>query len=87
MIFLLTYTPYFSKRLIHSNIYEYDVKLMRARVLGLSFFVVVAGKTQLLYSLETSFPPHDCRGRADGKNERVSEREKEKERRTMRGGE
>lgn len=63
---------------IYSNIYEYDVKLMRAMVLGLSFLVAVAGKAQLLYSLETSFPPHDCRGRADGKNERVSEKERER---------
>jgi hypothetical protein len=51
-----------------------------ARVSELSFLVAVAGKAQLLYSLETSFPPHDRRRRADGKNEKERERGGETER-------
>lgn len=38
---------------------------MREGVGAFVLLVAVAGKAQLLYSLETSFPPHDRRRRAD----------------------
>jgi len=50
-----------------------------ARVSELSFFVAVAGKAQLLYSLETSFPPHDRWRRVDRENKREREKETKKE--------
>lgn len=64
--------PLFRQTRLIYNIYGYDVKLMRARVSELSFFV--AGKAQLLYSLETSFPPHDRQRRADRENEKKREK-------------
>lgn len=60
---------YHTRFLIYMNI----VLNLCVRVSELSFFVAVARKAQLLYSLETSFLPHDRRRRADRENKKKIE--------------